>query len=47
MVQENGEVVIVGGRVFGCATAFWLAKPGLSSLLHFTSKTLDTAAQLW
>ena len=33
MLPKSAEVVIVGGGVIGCATAFWLAKAGLAPLL--------------
>src|SRR3990172_6143267 len=33
MLQKTADVVIVGGGVIGCATAFWLAKAGLSPLV--------------
>ncbi|MGH7409480.1 MAG: glycine oxidase ThiO, partial [Candidatus Methylomirabilis sp.] len=33
MLPKSADVVIVGGGVIGCATAFWLAKAGLSPLV--------------
>lgn len=33
MLPKSADVVIVGGGVIGCATAFWLAKAGLAPLL--------------
>ena len=33
MLQKTADVVIVGGGVIGCATAFFLAKTGLSPLV--------------
>jgi len=33
MLQKSADVVIVGGGVIGCATAFWLAKAGLRPLV--------------
>ena len=33
MLQKTADVVIVGGGVIGCATAFWLARAGLSPLV--------------
>ena len=33
MLPKTADVVIVGGGVIGCATAFWLAKAGVAPLL--------------
>jgi glycine oxidase len=33
MLPKSADVVIVGGGVIGCATAFWLAKAGLAPLV--------------
>jgi glycine/D-amino acid oxidase-like deaminating enzyme len=33
MLPKSADVVIVGGGVIGCATAFWLAKAGVTPLL--------------
>lgn len=33
MLPKTADVVIVGGGVIGCATAFWLAKAGLAPLV--------------
>lgn len=33
MPPKTAVVVIVGGGVIGCATAFWLPRPGVAALL--------------
>src|SRR3989304_9084185 len=33
MLQKTADVVVVGGGVVGCATAFFLAKAGLAPLV--------------
>ena len=32
MVDKNGHIVIVGGGIIGCSTAYYLAKAGYSNV---------------
>ena len=32
-MKNNAEVVIIGGGIIGCATAYYLAKEGVSEIV--------------